>query len=114
MTVDGEQILPCLDVDARLGERRAQLGIPIEAAEDFREAIAAVLDFVVGAEQAARNRFDVGERVAAAEAVVADRKLARTSTHHAIEVLAHGEVGQERGVLRRACAFQSAPCMFGS
>ena len=57
VAVDGEQILPCFDVDARLGQRRAQLRIPIEAAEDFREAIAAVFDFVVGAEEAARNRL---------------------------------------------------------
>ena len=54
--VDGEQILAFLDVDAGQGERRSETGSPVLAAENFRDAIAAVLNFVVGAKQAGFGR----------------------------------------------------------
>ena len=50
--VDGEQVFALLDVDAGQGERRGQAGGPVLPAEDFGDAVAAVFDLVVGAQQA--------------------------------------------------------------
>ena len=90
---------PAFGVDARLGERRAQLRVPVEAAVDLLQPIAAVGDLVVGAEQAARNVLGSASAVAAADAVMADRELARHPLQHAVEVGARRDVRQERRVL---------------
>src|SRR6202034_1351464 len=52
LAADGEQIFARLDVDAGLGERRLEMRVPVFATVDFLEAVAAVFDGVVGAEQA--------------------------------------------------------------
>ena len=81
-----------------LGERRAQLRIPVEAAVDLLETIPAVGN-LVGTEQAAGNRLRLDERVAAADVVVSHRQLARHPLRHAIEVGSRRHVRQERRVL---------------
>ena len=58
---DRDDVLPFVRLHARLGQRRAELRIPIQSAVDFGEAIAAVLDFVIRAEETARNRLDLGQ-----------------------------------------------------
>jgi hypothetical protein len=50
--IDGQQVFALLDVDAGQGERRGQAGGPVLPAEDFGDAVAAVFDLVVGAQQA--------------------------------------------------------------
>jgi hypothetical protein len=57
--VDGQQVFALVDVDAGQGQRRGQAGGPVLPAEDFGDAVAAVLDLVVGAQQAG-----LGESVA--------------------------------------------------
>ncbi len=77
-TIDGQQVLTCFHIDAGLGQRRAELRIPIEAAVNLGE---------------------VGECVAATKAMVADRKLGGHPHHYAIEIAAHGQFREEHGVL---------------
>ncbi len=50
--IDGEQVVAFLDVDAGQSERRGETRGPVLPAEDFRDAIAAVFNLVVSAEQA--------------------------------------------------------------
>ena len=52
-----QQVLAGLDVHAGGGQRRAQLRAPVQAAVDLLEAITAVGDLVIGAEQAAGDRL---------------------------------------------------------
>ena len=91
--------LACLRVDAWLGERRAQLRVPVQPAEHFLQPIPSVGDLVVGAEQAARHVPRLGEAVAAADVVVSDRQLARHPLQHAVQIGARRGVRQEGGVL---------------
>ena len=51
--VDREDVVADAHVDARRGERRAQVGIPALVVVDLRDPVSAVLDREVGAEQAA-------------------------------------------------------------
>src|SRR5579872_4476250 len=46
-----EDIVPDFDVDAGLGERRLQIGIPVFSVVDFGNAVTIVFEAVVGAEQ---------------------------------------------------------------
>src|SRR6202008_422521 len=100
LAIDGEQILTRFHIDARLGERRAERRIPVQATVDLLETIASVLDAVVRAEETARAGIAVGETVAAAETMVTDGELARQPAHHTIQILTDGNVRQELGVLR--------------
>ena len=50
--VDGKQVFALFHVDAGLGERRVQRGVPVFAVVDVGETVAVVVDGVVGAEQA--------------------------------------------------------------
>ena len=54
--VDGEQILAFLHIDAGLGERGVQSGIPVFAVVDVGETVTVVVDGVVGAEEAGVRR----------------------------------------------------------
>src|SRR5262249_19888917 len=60
-SVDFEQIVALIHDHARLSERRTKLRIPVFAAIDLHEAIAAIFDRVVGAKQSgvyrARSRW---------------------------------------------------------
>ena len=55
-----QQVVALLHVHARLGEWRAQLGVPVEAAVDLREAIASIGNDVVGAKEAPFASLGVG------------------------------------------------------
>jgi hypothetical protein len=73
--VDGQKVLALLDINAGQGERGGEAGGPVLAAEDLGDAIAAVFDLVVRAEQAGRGA--VLGRVRPADEHVADGELAQ-------------------------------------
>ncbi len=84
--VHREQVLAGARVDARLGERRAHLRVPVQAAVHLLQPVASVGDLVVGAEQPARHAARLGQRVAAADAVMPDRELAEHPLHDAVQL----------------------------
>ena len=109
-----QQVLAGLHVHAGLGQRRAQLRVPVQAAVDLLEAVAAVLDLVVGARAARRGRScGCVEAVAAADAVMADGQLAAHPLDHPVQVVAAARSGRNAAYFFRI-ACQSAPCMFGA
>ncbi len=75
--VHREDVISGFDVDAGLGQRGFIAGIPVFAVVDFGNAIAAVFQAVIGAEQTAFDFLRLG-RFAAADEHVADRHLAET------------------------------------
>ncbi len=85
--VDREQVFAGFDIDAGLGQRRMQIGIPVLAIVDMREPVAAVGDRVIGAEQA---DFDLGHvRIgAAAHEHVPDRDVSQHLAEQEIEIVA--------------------------
>lgn len=66
-------------------QRSAELRVPVFAIVDAGEAIAAVFDFVVGAEKTDGNAFDFGT-VAAADEEVADGEVAHGFFKDVIQV----------------------------
>ncbi len=58
--VHGENVISGLDVDAGLGQRSLRAGIPVLPVVDFGNAIAAIFQAVVGAEQAAFQLLRLG------------------------------------------------------
>ncbi len=88
--VHRQQIFARSDVDARLRERRVQLRVPIFAAVHFGEAVSAVFNFVVGAEQAALHALHLRER-AAAHKEVPDRKFAEHLLEQIVQIAAAGD-----------------------
>ena len=96
---DRKQVFARLDIDARLGQRRTQLRVPVQAAIDLLEAIAAILNRVVGAEQSARHVLRLAQEVAAADSMVADPQFAAHPLNHAIQIAASRNVRQERRIL---------------
>ena len=105
---------PALHVHARLGQRRAQLRGPVQAAVDLLEAVAAVLDLVVGAEQAARARSSARGGTSPPATW-----LWPTASSLGIHWMTRfrsprvRQVGQERARTSSRIAFQSTPCMSG-
>ena len=93
--VHREQILAGDDVDAGLRQRRGRLRIPVLAVVDPREAVAAVLDLVVAAEQAGLHALDVG-RVAAADAQMSDHQIAEHFGEQIVEIGARTDPLEER------------------
>src|SRR5262249_49704378 len=81
------------------GQRRTQLRAPVETAEDALEAIAAVGDFVVGAEQTARDGFALVRSFAGSGVAVADGQFAEHPADDAVEIAAGAQVRQKRSVL---------------
>src|SRR5271157_5487098 len=55
--IHGKQILAFVDIHTGLGQRSAQAGIPVFTVINVSEAIAAILDLVVGAKQATADVF---------------------------------------------------------
>ena len=92
--VDGEQILAFLHVDAGLGERGVQSGIPVFAVVDAREAVAAVVDGVVRAEQAGVRRV-IGLAGTANEHV-ADGDFAEHFFEEVIQIVARADAVKVR------------------
>ena len=88
--VDLEEILACLHIHARLGERSAQLGVPVLPAVDAPEAVAAPIDREVGAEEPGLDRRQVG-LIAALHEQVPNRELAEHLLEQIVEVRAAGE-----------------------
>ena len=85
LPVHGQQIFAGNDIDAGLGERRAQLRVPILAVVDAGEAVAAILDGVVGAEESAGHVGNFGE-VAATDAQMADGEAAERFLEKIIQI----------------------------
>jgi hypothetical protein len=101
-----EQILARLDVHAGLRERRAQLWVPILTIEYFGEAIAAVLDRVVGAQQSARYAFRIGTSPPARKG---DRPSARRHFREEITQVSAVSERAKYGSYFLAVAFKSRP-----
>src|SRR6202451_409321 len=75
--VDGDDVVAGFDVDAGLGARGLQPGIRVFAVVNFRDAVAAILQAVICAEQSAFDFFRFG-RFAAADEHVAHRQFTQT------------------------------------
>ncbi len=91
----GEQILAGADARAGLRERRLQRRVPIFAVEDLREAVAAVLDLVIRAEETRRHPLLRRLRAAAHEHVP-DREIAQHLAEEKREVVARRDVREIR------------------
>jgi hypothetical protein len=89
-SVNGEQVLALLDVDARQGKRRGEAGGPVLAAEDFGDLIAVVIDGVIGAQEADLGR--VVRVIGTADEHVADGDFAEHFRGKVGEFGARGEV----------------------
>ena len=62
LAVDRQQVFAVGDVDARAAQRGPQVGVPVLAVIDAGEAIAALVDGVIGAEQAALGALGLAAR----------------------------------------------------
>ena len=93
--VDGQQVIARRDVDPRLGQRRAQVGIPVLAVVDPGETVAPVFDRVIRAQQAGRHAVHFGQ-VAAADSQVADLDPAQHLGEKIVQVAAGDDVPEER------------------
>src|SRR4029078_3189508 len=100
--IHSEQILARLHVHAGLRERCAQLRFPILTIKYFGEAIASVLDRVVGAQQSARDALRIGH-VATLYVKGADSQFAPHFSEEIIEVSAVSERCKVRLVLFGSC-----------
>ena len=78
-------------------ERRAQFRIPVLAAVDLGEPVAAVLDGIVGAEQPHTDRGRL-RPVAAADKHMAQRQVPQHLREQVIQVVAAGDVFQEGSI----------------
>ena len=87
--VNGKEVFAFLDVNAGESERGGQAGSPVLAAEDFSDAVAAVFDLVVGAEEAGFGIVVVVTRPA--DKHVADGDFAQ---HFDVEVSELGARGE--------------------
>ena len=74
--VHSKEVVSGFDVDAGLGQWGFVAGIPVLAVIDFRDAIAAVFQAVIGAEETAFHLLRLGG-FAATEKHVAHRHLAK-------------------------------------
>jgi hypothetical protein len=85
LSVDGKNTVAGLEVEAGLCERRFFVGIVVAAGINLRQAVAIVVDGIVGAEQAAGHA--AGPRNSAAAAPkVAYRKLTQHFLKNVIEI----------------------------
>ena len=98
--VDGQQIVALLDVQARLGERRAGLRIPVFAGIDLLEAVATGrrVEFIVGAQQSLGHGMQAGI-LGPIDVSVRVGEFADHLAQDVSEIVAAGDIGKQNFVL---------------
>ena len=99
MAVYLEQVVALGHLNAGRAQWRAEIGIPILSRVDALDAIAAVLNGVIGAEQPHGHRRVRRKIAAAGEERVADDELAAGLRDEVSQVGSMADVGDERAVL---------------